>query len=403
MDRIALTLHKANETYLGEYAIFFSAWLKFKSDFNQMMVKKNFCMILSNEKKSVGVAVSTREKILHDAELSADIAGREFWYGIKGHSSLKNIQNIDAAKITLDLFCTYFENSFMITREIEPLFMEMYKTKYTKKVDKWLKEQNLNEISIVTKYVPPIYTGETNNNDFTKNIEAKQKEYVQLILQNHKSHQHEFWNYSGQQIADDYLQCADSITQEETIEYIDKIRNVLKNKRVMLRTIDEYLIQLTTAMMISREWDIKILNISLGLLKDLSGLIWFRDKLQEKDIFKLLDILDKILKNDPSIIHIGEGWPIGVLIEDGYDRRPAIVYSMNPNYSLYLGHQYVRTVITKLSPNEVEELISMSRNITASYWERIESRVKIDRTTRKNRNIFWKELNNERSKVVANN
>ena len=138
LNRIATTLYKADEQYYGEIAVFLSAWLKSKTNASLGFGGLPFSESVTNEQKTYISSNVAREKIMNAADLTADIAGREFWYGIKGHADLKAIHNIDVAKITLDLFCTYFEKAFAGVDEIQSLIMEMYKTKYTKNVEKWL-------------------------------------------------------------------------------------------------------------------------------------------------------------------------------------------------------------------------------------------------------------------------
>lgn len=60
-------------------------------------------------------------------------------------------------------------------------------------------------------------------------------------------------------------------------------------------------------MMRSKDWDLGTLNLIIGLLKDLSVLVWLRSPQQEEDIFNLLDTLkEEVVRNDGSISKVGE-------------------------------------------------------------------------------------------------
>lgn len=401
LNRIATTLYKADEQYYGEIAVFLSAWLKSKTNASLGFGGLPFSESMKIEQKTYISSNVAREKIMNAADLTADIAGREFWYGIKGHADLKAIHNIDVAKITLDLFCTYFEKAFAGVGEIQSLIMEMYKTKYTKNVEKWLKNQGLDGVNIVTRYEPLIQADEKMIFDSTKYIEEKQAEYSRLIIQNHKSYQYEFWNYSRPLVSEEKFVCENAIAQQDSVAYIKDLKNLLRKNRVVISSLDKYLIDLTTAMMRSKDWDLGTLNLTVGLLKDLGVLVWLRSPKQEEDIFNLLDTLDGVVRNDESISKVGEGWPIGIIVEDKKNPIKAIVYSTNLHHPFYIGHQYLRTSLSNLSDKEIEEFLAFGRNVQLSYWSRIEKRVGVDRSIKKVRSEFWKTLSSERSNFIG--
>lgn len=401
LNRIATTLYKADEQYYGEIAVFLSAWLRYKTNVSLGFEQLPFYELVTIEQKSYISSNVTREKIMNAADLTADVAGREFWYGIKAHANLSAIHNVEVAKITLDLFCTYFEKAFAGVGEIKTLIMDMYKTKYTRNVEKWLKSQGLEGVNIVTRYEPLIATDEKMIIDSTKYIEEKQAEYSRLIIQNHKSYQYEFWNYSKPLVSEERFVCENAITQQDSVTYITDLKNVLRKNRVVISALDNYLIDLTTAMMRSNDWDLGALNLTVGLLKDLSVLVWLRSPQQEEDIFNLLDTLEEIVRNDESISKVGEGWPIGIIVEDKKKPVKAIVYSTNLNHPAYIGHQYLRTSLANLSDKEIEEFLAFGRNVQLCYWSRIEKRVGVDRSIKKVRSEFWKTISSERSNFIT--
>ena len=201
-------------------------------------------------------------------------------------------------------------------------------------------------------------------------------------------------------VAEEKLTCENVISEKDCIKYIVGLEILLKKNRILLSRLDKYLIDLTTAMMRSKDWNLGTLNITIGLLNDLSVLIWLRSHQQEGDIHNLLGTLEGVLRNDESILKIGDGWPIGVIIEDKKNPIKAIVYSTNSYHPFYIGHQYLRTDLSNLSVDEVEEFIAFGRNVQLSYWSRIEKRVGVDRAIKRVRSEFWKKLSRERTNVV---
>ena len=152
MDRIALTLHKAGEVFLGDLSIFISSWLKSNLSELTFYQKLSISSCLESEVKSVKEASKLRQRILTDAQMTPDIAGQEFWYGFKGFSNLSNIHNIEVAKICLDIFTVYFEGSFSIAKEIQPILLEYYRTRNSNNIVKLIKQEGLDEVTIVRRY-----------------------------------------------------------------------------------------------------------------------------------------------------------------------------------------------------------------------------------------------------------
>lgn len=152
LNRISMTLYKSGEESLGEYSLFLQCMLG--EELSPLLFgNKDFETLFSYEIKANQKVRILRKDILAAAELTPEIAGREFWYGFKGFSDLRNVNDIDAAKICLSLFTLYFEKNFAIAETVGAHILKYYMTKNPNVIKKLLQEERLNEFTIRSKYV----------------------------------------------------------------------------------------------------------------------------------------------------------------------------------------------------------------------------------------------------------
>lgn len=404
MDRIALTLHKAEEKFLGDCAIFISAWLKYKLSREISGTKRPFSSLLSLELETIQQSTKLRHRILKEAEMTSDIAGQEFWYGFKGFSDLRNIHNLEVAKICLELFSSYFESSFLLIQEVKPILMDYYKMKNASKINAFLTREGLDEVTVKNRYVKAVYdtngVQEMDDKD-TEHLNRVQQEYVRQIINNRKENRYLYINPTKQSISKENILCPDEISQHEASSYLENLAHILRTKRVVLFEFDEYMLVLTTAMMNSKEWDLKILNIVIGSLGDLYSKVWLRDKRTEGDIFSLLKGLIRILKNESNVHHLGEGWPVALIFQEGSSvgKECLIFYSRSVSFPEFVGHFYVGGNLTSLNPKILEDPVKSMRNLRM-YWQRIEKKSYVTRSMARKRSIWWKKIREVRKQEL---
>lgn len=404
MDRIALSLHKAGESFLGDVAIFISSWLKSILSELTFRQKLSISSCLESEIKSIHEASKLREKILTDAQMTPEVAGQEFWYGFKGFSNLSNIHNIEVAKICLDIFAVYFEGSFSIVKDIHPLLIEYYKTRNLTKIDKLIKQEGLDEVTLISRY-SKIDLNSSNveemDLDFYKQFEEYQKLYVEKIHKNYKEFSYLYINSSKPKINKNTLIIPEKISQVEAVIHLENLEHILRFKRITLSKFSEYILDLSTSFMNSNEWDIGTLNIIIGSLSDIYGMVWFRNI---KDSIPLLRILIKILRSNKDEIHtMGTGWPVSIIIEDSTNNNKNFIIfkSMNQYINPFVGLTYVSQSPLLLSEVSIENIIMIEQNQQIS-WDRIEKNTYLTKSVRQKRQKAWKKIREERNEVITN-
>ncbi|TYS86227.1 hypothetical protein [Rossellomorea aquimaris] len=407
MDRIALTLHKAGESFLGDVAIFISSWLKSILSELTFRQKLSISSCLASEIKSIHEASKLRERILTDAQMTPEIAGQEFWYGFKGFSKLTNIHNVEAAKICLDIFAVYFEGSFSVVKEIHPLLIEYYKTRNSTKVDKLIKQEGLDEVTIVRRYSKIDLNSNTVEEmelEYSKQIEDYQKLYVEKVNKKYKEFSYLYINPSSPKISKNTLMIPEKISQEEAVIHIENLEHILRFKRITLANFSEYILNLSSSFMNSNKWDLGTLNIIIGSLSDIYGMVWFRNI---KDSIPLLRILVKILgTNTEDEIHtMGTGWPVSIIIEDSRNStittKNFIIYkSMNQFINSYVGLTYVSQSPLLMSEDSIEDIIRIEQNQQIN-WGIIEKSTYLTKSMRQKRLKAWKKIRDERNRIIT--
>lgn len=405
MNRIAMTLHKADETFLGDCAIFISAWLKSKISPNVLGYDLSFTECLKAEKAIIQPAGEMRKRILREAEMTPEEAASEFWYGFKGFSDLNAIHNIEAAKICFELFCSYFERSFELCKELRPAVLKFYKTKKDKEIRKIIESQGLNEVEVRKRFVSFSYD-DAKLSEFntvqTEQYEQIQKAKVEKFLENSKENAYLFLNPKNKPASPEEFILPEKISREEAAVYLKKLEGILRRRRISLSEFNEYLLHLTTAIMDSKDWEIKAQSLIVNGLFELYRLVWMRDAKYRRDIFSLLNTLIKILNDDSKIYHIGKGWPVCLIIEDSRraeDNHCIVFYSKSKSYPIFAGHFYISVNPIFI---DLDYLTKKVRRVSSVhwYWERVEKALNPPRSIKRKRHQYWKRVLNARAEVL---
>ena len=251
LDRIALTLFKANEDEIGNIALILCAWNRYTV--SKVLYKKNANLQnnIIEEYTRINESIKLREKILCSAQITKEIAGREFFYALKGFADITAIHNFNAALLNFDAFYLYYLTNFKILNEVYPSVKKMYqKRESNKDINKIMVDLNLNEIKIVTQYYSP-YNYSEDSSSITEKVNAQQKTDIhkrfgqELIKDNnyinagtHKTR----WSYERGSIPN-------IINFSERGMIYERLVEILEQNRVKISDVSNLIFDACTAMM----------------------------------------------------------------------------------------------------------------------------------------------------------
>lgn len=336
LDRIALTLKKMEMHKEYEAAAYVLSWaemilfittepLKYYNNFHFEVFKKElgsnkgFTSLLMGNDLSMNYAVQKRGELLNQYGMGiVDKVYVEFWYGVDIFSDQEKIQDMDAAQISLNLFCEYFKN-------IAP-FMDKLQ-------------------SNISNY----YAGKMSSADLKKSVESYRFDQLDILAINElyslDNIQHEpvitqkkeewYCVLRGERALIDYYEvneldeCISPQFFAKIIKrFIDRFENGMS---FFIPNVEEYLLKLYAGVLMSEEWteDVKILI--LDALNMLRGHMWENRNLSAmrqniKDYFENLLTIDYY----SNMRNIGQGKnTIALSCEDGvvmyrtdrYDKR----------------------------------------------------------------------------------
>ena len=403
VDRIALTLHKLGEQFLGDCAIFISAWMKSKlGRYLGGYYTLPFSEILVKEKNSVQQAGGLRETILSKAEMTQEQEGREFWYGFKSFSSLKSIHDVTAAKICLDLFKEYYKHSFSIVNEIHSVIKTYYETKDSSEINDLIRKEELDSVSITKRYVQHSYHSDITEMSTEKVdlLDWQQRIYAQKFMNHQKESNYLYLNPDSKAVNEIDLKIPATLSKEETVPYLKKLSEMIRKRKLALSEFNQYLLDLTTAIMNGENWDMKDYNLMIGTLGTVYSLVWLRNRTTDK--ITMLEALIDFLEEKPNVLHIGKGWPVGWVIVENHARHRtfAIFYTMNRNLPEFVGYNIYNGDANSLKKLSIEKQFLESRAARVE-WNRIEKDLDAPKSLRKRRATFWKKLRLEREREIS--
>lgn len=327
LNRIMVTLSKMENVQAYESSLFIVSWAEYllfltteyKSAYEQLSYdgfKQNgkFRDILRLNRQHSSMLINTREKTMQSAMLDgAKKLDQEFWYGINGFSDKKNIHDIKAAKLCLDLFCDYFDKIFFAASEFRHIVLEYYCTGKRDKVAAFSQKHMLDEIHMKSY---KIYFHM--NDEKIKAEENKEKsyhltlgpengiEYDYLYLYNRNFEETTFFSDT---------ELPEKISQKEYYLIIKKfLKKLSLCKNIYLPDIEEYIISITTAMLNSKDWNMYLLNFFLYSLQMLLKQMWEYD--EKINITEQCESTWKymLLLKEESIEYLGFGAPTAFFI-----------------------------------------------------------------------------------------
>jgi len=373
LDRISMTLYKSGEEQLGEYSVFLQCMLGEKIA-PLLFGNKDFEALYSYEIKANQKVRVLREDILGGAELSPEIAGREFWYGFKGFSDLKNVNDVGAAKICLRLFTLYFEKNFSIAEDVETHLLDYYRTKNPNVVRRLLREEQLDELTIQSRYSEgrigasdgPEELDELGIQRYEVNVGRRAE--IQATLHQERMR----INSQRARLDESRLVLPGTISFSEVGHFLDVLANVMTKNSYTLDQIDEFIGNLLNGVLELGGWEPARLNIFLGTMKEVRTMLWMGN---EKDAVSILPVLKEIMEK-PEVEC--EGWPVCLVINDAV--KSSSDYMLIPDSTsernLFTGAVFVTVpgtlrIALRNQSDMVEQQIVRPLRMMASDWDKI--------------------------------
>ncbi|MDN7247086.1 hypothetical protein [Planococcus shenhongbingii] len=404
LNRIALTLHKADERFLGNCTIYIYAWAGHLFSNGKQKMETN----IKHEVASIEKSVKIRKKIYQGADLTPESSWQEFWYGFKLFSDLKNMHNTEVAKICFEIFTTYYENSFALLKEAKPMILKYYKTKNPTEINKLLKKEGLLEVEFKKGYGQFYYPNVneiTLNNDETEKLNSQQKKYAKEKIENKIEGRYLYIRPSNNTSTAKITSFPEQISQNEASEYLNSIFKLLAARNISLKESNEIFINFTTSVMNSMNWDLKMQNFVIGMIGNLYQKLLLRNKERLKELIKMLQITSELIKEDSPHLIVGEGWPVALFINTNpYSTHSHLIYySNNNNLPDFIGYyNNVEVPLNRLTIETIESILDDTKGMR-TRWQRIEESSDIEKSVYKKRNKYWVRMRNERNKILKIN
>lgn len=375
LDRITLTLYKMGDERLGEYSLFLKCMLGINLH-PPFFEHPDFETLFTYEIKANKKVRGLREIIFSEAHLTPEIAGHEFWYGFKSFSNLKNVNDVDAAKICLRLFVLYFEKNFSITQTVETQMLKYYTTKNPNVIKKLILDEQLDELSIHSRYAEGVLGASGGPNELD---ELGRKKYEDDIRQKVKKEMVLYkarLRVNGKRPVFDesFLVIPETLDMVEIITPLSNLLDVLSTKAYTLTQIDTFTGNLLKSVLKSDGWEPSKLNIFLGAMKEIRLMLWAGE---EKNAIKVLQIL-RILMQDFDMAK--EGWPVSLVINDIVKSPPdyMVIYDTTGNRYPFDGVAFAsspgRLIHVLRNKREIiEQSFVLPLRVIASDWTKIAS------------------------------
>ncbi len=328
LNRIMVTLSKMENVQAYESSLFIASWAEYllflTTEYRQTYdylcyggfeKNKKFSDILSlNRQQSGEVLIHAREKTIESAMLDgAKKLDQEFWYGVNGFSHKKNIHDMKAARLCLDLFCDYFDKIFLVASEFRNLVSDYYCTGKRDKVAAFCEERMLDGIDMKSyKY----YFHMDNGSAETK--EYKEEAYHLASRPENGIEENYLYLYNRNFAETTFFaekELPEKLSQEEYYLLIEKFLNKLSlSKNIYLPDMEEYIVSVTTAMLNSEDWNMYLLHFFLCSLQMLLKQMWEYD--EKIDIAEQCESTWKymLLMKEESIEYLGFGAPTAFFI-----------------------------------------------------------------------------------------
>lgn len=408
LDRIALTLYKSGDSRLGEYAAFLKAMLGVELAPIIFGTEKRFEELFRADIEGNKKIEAVKEEILDEASLYQKNIEREFWYGFKGMSDLKNINDVHAAKLCLKAFTLYFEKIFELSNRMEEVFMKYYDTRNRKQVERLLNEGGIEHLIIKPRYTIAML-GREGQREMTTEEKDKYEEGLKRRAKTWGGVGREnlLMNKGKTRARDEVYQAPEVLDQSSARLHLTNLVELITNRSYTLDQFDRYMFGLVLSSLKSKEWDKKRLNLFLGVLRDVHSMLWIRN---DKDPVILLKITIDLIKQDGLLESHGEGWPIGIIVNEmgrASKKDYMVAFEQIKRDNVFAGIAFVSspeplqqggTKQSEIEKNLIQPLYSI-----ATDWKRIERKMG---ATKKDSSLLrdgLKELSKEKEKMFVVN
>ncbi|WP_214762906.1 hypothetical protein [Exiguobacterium sp. s146] len=408
LDRISLTLYKSGDSRLGEYATFLKTMLGVELAPLIFKTEKRFeelfwADIGANEKIE-----TVKEEILDEANLYQKTIEREFWYGFKSMSDLKNINDVHAAKLCLKAFTLYFEKVVELSNQMEEVFLKYYDTRNRKPVERMLNEEGLEGLTIKPRYTIAII-GQEGQREMT--VEEKD-EYEEGMRRRAKTwagvgRETLLMNKGKTRAKDEVYQAPEVLDQSSARLHITNLVQLISNRSYTLDQFDRYMFGLVISSLKSKNWDKKRLNLFLGTLTYVQSMLWNRN---DRDPVALLKITMDLIEQDGLLESHGVGWPIGLVVNEmgrASKKDYIVVFEKIQRNDIFAGIVFVSSREPLRNggkkQSEIESHIDQLLYSLVIDWKRIEKKMG---ATKKDSTLLrdgLKELSKEKERIFVSN
>lgn len=339
LNRLTQSLFKAGEKDIGYLSLFIYSWSDYtinkfiyrkKSPFNQTIIK-NEITFLEN-------VIPLQKRILQEANMTAEFASNEFYYGLKAFFTKESIHNFNAAKLFFHLFYLYYSNNFAVMHELNDLAYRYFNTEGRHKelelLNSRMDELGLNDIQLINKY----YTGINDYNalNLTEKVNVLQKNNVNEKTGAETEKSSFILNYTSRKPDGkiDFNKIPNEINFEDRQKYYNLLKDMLNLPNVSITEFSRLLFKIIIAIMKGKNWDSRYLSFESNLLFNINKFIWKRFDKHNSYANYMLTILLNFFEKE--YLEENQSWPIGICCD--YNRNDfSIIYSKKINTPLYWG------------------------------------------------------------------
>lgn len=299
-DRIAMTLYKIGDERVGEYALFLQCMLGSRLSSVLFKKERDFSSLFAYQLKGNRQIRGLREDILTKASLTPEIAGREFWYGFRGFSELKNINDVDAARICLRLFTLYFEKNFSIANTVETQLLKYYTTKNANVIKKLLRDEGLDELRISSRYTEGVLGAADGPEELDDEGRARYEEDMRRRVTTVTALYESRLKMNGARPGfDDSLVVIPLVLDKQSIGMpLKNLATIMEKHAYTLPQIDSFIGRLVKSMLSSKDWEPSKYQIFLGTMKAVRSKTW---RGEEKEVVRILRVLKSIMEDTETI------------------------------------------------------------------------------------------------------
>ena len=339
LDRLALTLYKAHHYKAGSVAVALSAWNSYNIDRHLKKMPSNYYFKLREELKRVTKSTDLREEILKNSELTPEIAGREFYYGIKGFTNLESIHNFAVAPLCFQAFYMYFAPNFKILEKLyEPIVEQIQAKKRNPQLVELLEQMRLDEVEVVTTY----YTASKSESPYlmTEQVNQLQEKEIHRRFGTEESDQANYLNansnlFAWEEEEEEEEDFPTHIHFKKRLGFYLEVEFILGGRTIHINEFNRIITSGVRAMMRGEGWDMRNLSLETHLLLNIEKYVLCREEAQREMAFLVIRALIEIAEQTIELAN-NQQWPIGIY-HHPVDGALTVAYSNKTNALLYCG------------------------------------------------------------------